>query len=138
MKYIEQNLGTEERILAIAKPHPINFIGPGILLFLGFILTIFFIGIFIVALCVIGIFRIIKAEYALTNERVIKKTGIFGVNASSIKLGKIESVEIRQGLFGRIFKYADVEVRGTGVGVTRFPAIENPTEFKNAIESNLK
>ena len=54
-----------------------------------------------------------------------------------MRLSKIETVEIKQGIIGRIFGYGDVIVTGTGISNVVFKYVSNPINVKKEIESQL-
>ena len=73
-------------------------------------------------------------EIAVTNRRVIFKTGFISRNTKEMQMDKIESVEVLQSISGRILDYGDVVVRGTGHGeFTRIKTIAAPLEMRNQI-----
>ena len=74
-------------------------------------------------------------EQGVTNKRVIFKQGIISRKTDEMKISSIETVEIIQGVMGRIFGYGDVKVTGRGIGDLLFKKINNPMEVKRKIES---
>jgi membrane protein YdbS with pleckstrin-like domain len=73
-------------------------------------------------------------DYVLTNRRVIQEEGIFSRRSMDASLGKINNVEHRQTLWGRLLGYGDVEIdTASETGTTRFPQINHPVEFKRAV-----
>jgi uncharacterized membrane protein YdbT with pleckstrin-like domain len=73
-------------------------------------------------------------DYVLTDRRVVKQTGI--VNKSSVDsyLDKINNVEHRQTLWGRLLGYGDVVIdTASESGTTNFASIADPLSFKRAI-----
>lgn len=82
------------------------------------------------------VLRIISTEIAVTNRRVIKKSGIIARTTRETNLSKVESVDVEQSIFGRLFGYATVAVRGTGIAKTNFDYIDDPLTFRRAILSN--
>ena len=56
-------------------------------------------------------------EIAVTDRRIIFKTGLFQRHTVEISMEKVESVDVDQSILGRVFGYGDVTVRGTGEGV---------------------
>lgn len=73
-------------------------------------------------------------DYVLTNRRVILEEGILGRRSMDASLGKINNVEHRQSLWGRILGYGDLEIdTASETGVTRFPGINHPLDFKREI-----
>lgn len=74
-----------------------------------------------------------STELAVTNRRVIHKTGVFGRTTHEMSREKVESVEVRQSLTGRIFDYGTIIVRGTGSTWEPFSHIANPLAFRSNI-----
>jgi len=72
-------------------------------------------------------------ELTVTDRRVIIKTGLIRRRTIEMNLGKIESVDVSQGLAGRLFNYGDVLVRGTGAGLEPLRVISKPLEFRRSI-----
>ena len=72
-------------------------------------------------------------EIAVTNHRVIYKTGLIRRHTTEINMDKIESVDVDQGILGRVFGYGTVTIRGTGEAVEPISDIGDPLDFRNAI-----
>jgi uncharacterized membrane protein YdbT with pleckstrin-like domain len=70
---------------------------------------------------------------AVTNFRVIHKTGFFSRNTQEMNRAKVESVEVKQSLTGRIFGYGTVLVRGVGSTWEPFAHIADPLSFRSNI-----
>lgn len=79
---------------------------------------------------------IIKAttEIAITNKRLIYKRGLIARYVGEMNIDRIEGVNVLQGIWGRIFNFGRVMVRGMGVGEVVLPSIEDPIRFKKGIE----
>lgn len=76
-------------------------------------------------------------EYGLTNKRVITKSGIISRDTDEMKLDKIETVEIKQSILGRILGYGNVICTGTGISNVVFQSVSNPIRVKKQIDSVL-
>jgi hypothetical protein len=50
-----------------------------------------------------------------------------------MNISKIETVDVMQGILGRIFDYGTVVIRGTGSGIEPLRHIAAPLELRNAI-----
>lgn len=50
-----------------------------------------------------------------------------------MNMDKVESVDVDQSILGRMFKYGDITIRGTGVGIEPLHNIEGPLEFRNKV-----
>ena len=48
-------------------------------------------------------------------------------------MDKVESVEVKQSVLGRLLDYGDVEIRGVGTGFEPLRAIAAPLELRNHI-----
>ncbi len=72
-------------------------------------------------------------EIAITDRRIIFKRGFIRRDTIEMSLDKVESVDVRQSLFGRLLNYGDIVVRGTGSGFEPLRTIDNPLEFRSHI-----
>lgn len=50
-------------------------------------------------------------EYAFTNKRIIIKSGIIGIDIQNVYYSEIESVNLKVGLFDKIFKVGDIYIK---------------------------
>jgi hypothetical protein len=75
-------------------------------------------------------------EYVLTDRRLMRQTGILGKISMDSYLDKINNVEHRQDLWGRLFRYGDLEIdTASETGAEIFPRIGRPLAFKRAIDA---
>lgn len=88
-----------------------------------------------ILIAVKNILKYISTELALTNQRVIAKTGFIRRNTVELKNEKIESVIVDQPVFGRIFNYGSIITRGTGGTNTPIPWIASPILFRNEVNN---
>lgn len=72
-------------------------------------------------------------ELAVTDARVIYKAGLFRRHTLEMNRSKVESVDVDQSLFGRIFGYGTVIVRGTGGSLEPLRNISSPLDFRSMI-----
>jgi uncharacterized membrane protein YdbT with pleckstrin-like domain len=72
-------------------------------------------------------------EIAVTDRRVIYKTGLIRRHTTEINMDKIESVDVDQSVLGRMFGFGTVTIRGTGEAVEPLRDIADPIAFRNAI-----
>ena len=75
----------------------------------------------------------LSSEFAVTNKRVIWKEGIISRTTGEMTLGKIENVQVEQGVLGRILNYGTVALVGTGGTRESFDLIGAPLRFRKAI-----
>jgi len=97
-------------------------------LIIGLLLMPFFgIGLLLWASAAITYFT---TELAITNKRVIAKFGLIRRNTVEMNISKIESIQVGQGIIGRIFNYGTVVVSGAGDPKAPIPGISNPLKFR--------
>ena len=75
------------------------------------------------------------SEFAITNKRVIVKVGWIRRQTIEIHLSKVESVDVVQGIFGRMLGWGTITVVGTGGSREPFNLIANPLEFRRAVQA---
>ena len=74
-------------------------------------------------------------EMAVTNNRLIYKRGLVARQVGEISIDRVEGVNVRQGILGRILGYGQIAVRGMGVGEVLLPDImDDPIAFRQSIE----
>lgn len=82
--------------------------------------------------------RVLTTELALTNKRVIAKTGFIRRNSIELRLEKVEGFVVNQSIFGRLFNYGTVLVTGTGGIKTPIPFISHPAEFRKIVNEFIE
>ena len=73
-------------------------------------------------------------EFALTNKRLVIKTGFIARNPLEFNLDKVESMEVIQGFWGRLLGFGTIVVHGTGATKSGFDRIDNPLEFRRRFQ----
>ena len=73
-------------------------------------------------------------EFAITNKRIIVKTGLIQRHTLEMNLSKIESVNVDQSIMGRILGYGTITIIGTGGTRESFPNIQRPMEFRKMFQ----
>ena len=73
-------------------------------------------------------------EFVITNKRIICKTGIFSRRTLEMNLNKIESVNVDQSVFGRMFGFGTITIIGTGGTRESFPDIGDAVEFRKKFQ----
>jgi uncharacterized membrane protein YdbT with pleckstrin-like domain len=76
-----------------------------------------------------------SSDFAVTNKRVMMKTGVFSTRSIELLLSKIEAIAVNQSFAGRIFGYGDIVVTGSGGSREAFSNIQGPLEFRRAVQS---
>lgn len=131
--YIESSLIKDEKI--VYRAH-ISLWSLSLLIIVGIILLpAYFIG----AIPLIWVVIYYKStEIAMTNKRVIAKFGFISRSTVEINLSKIESIQVHQGIFGRIFDYGTLIISGAGSPKAPIPNISHPLEFRKAFNQIIE
>ena len=81
--------------------------------------------------------RYFTTEFAVTDRRIVAKTGLLRQRSLELVLGKVESIGVDQPLFGRMLNYGTIVVSGSGGTRQRFPSISDPMRLRNKINEML-
>ena len=127
--YIEESLGTDEKVVALARFHWwYTFKAVLALVFLFW--------------CLIGFYIFFKmmirkwtTEIGVTTHRFVEKTGLFTLKTNEVALPNIEGVRVTQGVWGRMLGYGRLRIEGTGMDAVELPDIADPVAFRAAIET---
>lgn len=130
MSYIEDSLSAGEEVRAIFTLHWVAKIP----MIIWIILAIPTIGITLI-LAIWEWLKLRSIEQGATNKRVILKTGIISRKTDEMKISSIETVEITQGVIGRMLDFGTVKVTGRGISDLVFDKIDDPMDVKRKIES---
>ena len=117
-KYIDNNLIKDEHVELETTYHWIIFCN------LRAVLTLF----------IAPIIDKYTDEFAITNKRVIITTGLISRKTSEMNHTKIESVNVDQGILGRMLGYGTIRIVGSGGTKEVFPKILNPLEFRKKFQ----
>jgi uncharacterized membrane protein YdbT with pleckstrin-like domain len=77
--------------------------------------------------------RRVTTEVAVTDHRVIFKSGLLSRHTIEMNRAKVESVDVDQTVLGRLFGYGTVIVRGTGGSLEPMQNISDPIAFRTHI-----
>ena len=130
MPYIEDSLSAGEQIVGFFRLHWVSRRW----MVLWIVLAIPTVGITL-TLALYEFLRLRSIEQGVTNKRVIYKKGIISRKSEEMKLNSIETVEIDQGIPGRILGFGDVTVTGRGLSNVVFKKVDDPMAVKRKIES---
>lgn len=164
MAYIDNLLGRDEHVLYVGRQHMFILIGNivaeltliALLIAAGVVSQIAFrnggpvvaglamgqiiLVVFVVISAVILIsaffdyLRWSSTEYIVTNHRVVRVRGVFNKETVDSSLDKINDIELRQSVLGRMFDYGDIEIlTASETGVNMLRKIAHPLEFKRAM-----
>ena len=91
-------------------------------------------------IALVGLFLLIRewygwwtTEVAVTNLRVIYKTGFSQRRTNEMNMDKVESVQVDQSILGRLLDYGTVIITGTGAGLEALAGVAKPIELRNSI-----
>lgn len=76
-------------------------------------------------------------EMGVTNRKIIGKWGLINRATIEQRLSKIDSIQIRQGIMGRVLNYGALEIRGSGTSDTPIRFVKDPVSFKREIEAAI-
>ena len=128
MSYIEESLSKDEQVHELYKLHWFSKVWM-------FFLIIFSFTIIPIPFAIYEWLRLRSIEQGATNKRVVLKKGIVSRKTEEMKIGSIETIEINQGILGRLFGFGDVEITGRGISDLVFRKIDSPLNVKKSIES---
>jgi uncharacterized membrane protein YdbT with pleckstrin-like domain len=125
--YVEGSLIKDEKVLYTGQ---VSLWSMAPLIILG-IPMLFLLGLGLV-LWVIAYLRYKTTELAFTNKRVIAKFGFISRQTIELNVSKVESVQVLQGMLGRLFNYGTLVISGAGAPQAPIPGISNPMAFRRA------
>lgn len=77
-------------------------------------------------------------EMAVTNRRVVVKTGLAARKTIEMLLNKIESIEVNESGMGRVMGYGSITLIGTGGTSEPFHLMARPLEFRNQVQQQIE
>jgi uncharacterized membrane protein YdbT with pleckstrin-like domain len=128
--YIQESLSNGEEVKELFKLHWFSKIP----MVIWIILAIPTFGLTLV-LALWEWLKLRNIEQGVTNKRVILKKGIISRKSEEMKISSIETVEIIQGVTGRVLGFGTVKVTGRGISDLVFKNINDPMDVKRKIES---
>jgi len=150
-RYVRKVLLSNETLLHQTRLHIIIFAKPAFFALIALILSVTAfrylpnlptfvrllpIAVAVIVLLVPYICRV-HSEFAVTDTRVILKTGFLRQTSLDLQWKSIGGVSVDQTLFGRIFKYGTIGVFGTSAG-QKFSMVSDPFAFKRAVEEMIQ
>ncbi len=84
-------------------------------------------------LMLIIIIKQLTTEIGVTNRRLICKAGLISRKMIELKIEKIESFSVNQGMLGRLFNYGSLIVTGSGGTRVKINGIKNPFDLSKAV-----
>jgi len=144
MSYVDKHLLNNETVISRTTLNWTEYFKSFTFLILGFFFLFLIrgFGTFIIFLALVSVvqsyLKINSSEFALTDKRVIIKTGIFKTKSWEILFNKIEGIYIEQGIIEKIVNSGSIIIKGIGDSKTPFPNIDKPYEFRNAVNEQIQ
>jgi hypothetical protein len=91
-----------------------------------------------VVVILVGMVRRNATEMAVTNRRVVIKTGLASRKTIEMLLSKVESIEVKETAFGRMLGYGAIVVIGTGGTPEPFQKVAHPLEFRSQVQQQIE
>jgi uncharacterized membrane protein YdbT with pleckstrin-like domain len=123
--YVTKNLVTGEQVIYEGKLSLWKFL-PRIIIGVV-LLPVFLLGL-VVLLDVLITYK--TTELAITNRRVIAKFGFIRRHTIEIDVRRVESVQVNQGILGRIFDFGSIVLSGAGNPLAPIPGVSAPMTFR--------
>ena len=123
LSYVESTLAEGEQVLGQMKQTKWQYLWPLISCFIliGFIWIPW------------TLLKRRTTELVYTNNRVITKHGIIGRDTDEIRIDKIESVDVKQGVLQRMFGYGHLLITGTGGKLILVPFVTDIVAIRKAL-----
>ena len=143
MSYVEANLMQGEQVVYQTSLHWLMYLWPIVLAIVGLfmLLGVPALGLIVLALAALlgaTVFvTVYNAEFAVTNKRVILKTGWLNRRSLELLLSKIESIAVDQGFAGKLWGYGTIILSGTGGSHEPFQNIADPFEFRKQVQEQI-
>jgi uncharacterized membrane protein YdbT with pleckstrin-like domain len=150
VSYVESNLIPGEQVLYQTGLHWIVFVGPVIFaaifglagLPLLFTQNTAAVGLLFLVfagfLVLLGYLSQKATEMAVTNKRILIKTGLVKRRTLELLLSKVESIGVEEGLLGRLLGYGSVVVHGIGGTPEPFKNVAHPLEFRRQVQQRVE
>ena len=122
--YVDSTLLQGETVLYRAK---ISLWSLAHLIFFGILLLVVGVGL---VLLIWAWIRYKTTEFAVTDRRIIVKTGLISRSTVELFLDKVEALHVDQSAAGRLLDFGTITVRGTGTTLEPISDISAPLELR--------
>lgn len=155
MTYTHESLLEDEKIVCLLRMHRVIFLWPILLVLIAFVFyfNAFELDTHIVllnmslpllfgnVLLILAAYQLVTycimykcSEYAITDRRVIMKSGFIVRHTAEMFLDKIEAVVVNQSIMGRLYQYGAVRLVGTGGTQDEFLFVPEPLRFRRILQ----
>ncbi len=147
MSYIDRNLIAGERIVYRTRLHWLVLLPPLLIILVVLLPLCWYLAqgenrslawiplLLAVLILLPAIIKRRSSDFAVTNKRVMMKSGVFTTHSVELLLNKIEAIGVDQSFIGRLFGYGNIVVTGSGGTHEAFSNIQGPLEFRRAVQS---
>jgi uncharacterized membrane protein YdbT with pleckstrin-like domain len=125
--YIQSVLSNNEKLLYTAKVSVWSMLP---LFILGFFF-LFFYGLGLL-FWLAAYIRYKTTELGITDKKIIAKFGFIERDTIELLLPKVESIQVKQSVFGRLLNYGSIVVSGAGNPQAPVPGIDAPMQFRKS------
>ena len=149
MKNKKSKEAEKEKVLVITKLHWKTFLDAVVCIVLPFIIIfttnnktteraaqiMFLLGM------LLGVQRYMvqkTSEFAITNIRLIIKQGVFKSKSQVVLLNRIEVVQLKQGLFGRIINCGSIIIKDRSGVIYKLKDLKASQEFCKILQEQIK
>ena len=154
MSYVQRVLQPGETVVHQSRLHPLIFLPALIWLLIALALLVAStqttddrINIALIAAAVLfgvlalaswarAAIRRATTELAITDRRVIYKSGLLSRHTLEMNRSKVESVDVDQSILGRMFGFGTIILRGTGGSLEPMRMISDPLVFRSHITAS--
>ena len=150
MNYVTRVLQPGESVIHMTRIHPIILLPAAFWFVVALVLLIVamtlsgdwqrggealaaFAAIFGIASAIPALVRRATTELAVTDRRVIYKSGVLSRHTLEMNRSKVESVDVDQSVLGRLLGFGTIIVRGTGGSLEPIRMISDPLTFRSHI-----
>jgi uncharacterized membrane protein YdbT with pleckstrin-like domain len=144
--YVKNTLDKGEKIIVSSEVSKWSYAGP-----IGFGAFMFYLASLLIntgwgqipAILIIlfGLYVIVSAfisrwttEYAVTNRKVLAKTGLISRKADELRISKVEGCDVLQGIQGRLLGYGTLIFSGMGTQKVQFEMVPDPLSIKKQVD----
>lgn len=153
--YIEKNLGKDEHVIKQAEFHWSRLLGSIVLCLMGagaiisglylrnegesLSLPVIFSGAFLLLFGIIDLVKKMHIDVGFTNKNMISKSGVIAQNLKTYPLEKIDNVEMKKSVFGRVFDCGKISITTAGSNTNNknsaitFSGMKYCDDFKNTL-----
>jgi uncharacterized membrane protein YdbT with pleckstrin-like domain len=87
----------------------------------------------------VGILNLLNTDVAVTNRRILCRTGILRKRSIELLLEKIEGIQVARGLLGQFLDYGTIRIAGARLGnAESFHRIKAPLALRKHVNEQIE